>query len=96
MLLVPQYCYLITDFPGSGIGRLMSVRFAQLGARLILWDINQTGNEETAQQVKAVGASVRTYTVDLSNREAIYKAAQQVCEVVDLIWGYTKTYSIMQ
>ena len=61
----------------------MSVRFAQLGARLILWDINQTGNEETAQQVKAVGASVRTYTVDLSNREAIYKAAQQVCEVVN-------------
>lgn len=63
---------------GSGIGRLLSKRFAELGARLVLWDINQSGNEETAEQVKAIGATVRTYTVDLSSREAIYKTAQQV------------------
>ncbi|KAK3087646.1 hypothetical protein FSP39_008710 [Pinctada imbricata] len=63
---------------GSGIGRLMSVKFAELGARLVLWDINQTGNEETAKEIKATGASVWTYTVDLSSRDEIYKAAQQV------------------
>ncbi|XP_019923782.3 epidermal retinol dehydrogenase 2 isoform X1 [Magallana gigas] len=63
---------------GSGIGRLLSKRFAELGVRLVLWDINQSGNEETAEQVKAIGATVRTYTVDLSSREAIYKTAQQV------------------
>lgn len=49
-----------------------------MGARLVLWDINQAGNEETAEQVKAIGATARTYTVDLSSREAIYKTAQQV------------------
>ncbi|XP_062580200.1 epidermal retinol dehydrogenase 2-like isoform X2 [Saccostrea cucullata] len=63
---------------GSGIGRLLSKRFAELGSRLVLWDINQAGNEETAEQVKAIGATVKTYTVDLSSRDAIYKAAQQV------------------
>lgn len=57
---------------------MLSKRFAELGARLVLWDINQAGNEETAEQVKAIGATARTYTVDLSSREAIYKTAQQV------------------
>ncbi|KAJ8322052.1 hypothetical protein KUTeg_000523 [Tegillarca granosa] len=70
---------------GSGIGRLMAVRFAQLGCRLVLWDINQSGNEETAQQVKAAGASVRTYTVDLSNREDIYKCAEKVKQDVSQV-----------
>lgn len=70
--------YFYISLEGSGIGRLLSKRFAELGARLVLWDINQSGNEETAEQVKAIGATVRTYTVDLSSREAIYKTAQQV------------------
>ncbi|XP_055997346.1 epidermal retinol dehydrogenase 2-like [Ostrea edulis] len=63
---------------GSGIGRLLSKKFAALGGRLVLWDINEAGNEETAEQVKALGATVKTYTVDLSSRDSIYKAAQQV------------------
>ncbi|XP_060066038.1 LOW QUALITY PROTEIN: epidermal retinol dehydrogenase 2-like [Ylistrum balloti] len=63
---------------GSGIGRLMAVRFAELGCRLILWDIDSKGNEETARQCKSVGASARTYTVDLSKRDDIYRVASQV------------------
>lgn len=34
---------------GAGIGRLMALKFAKLGARLVLWDINREG-------VEAVGA----------------------------------------
>lgn len=63
---------------GCGIGRLMSVRFAKLGCRLVLWDIDPKGNEETARQCKAEGASARTYTVDLSKREDIYRVAGEV------------------
>jgi hypothetical protein len=43
---------------GSGLGRLMAQRFAELGARLVLWDINQAGNEETAKMVENTGAEV--------------------------------------
>jgi len=63
---------------GSGMGRLMSQRFAELGSELILWDINTEGNEETAELVKKQGAAVHTYTVDLSDRAAIYAAADKV------------------
>ncbi|XP_033726973.1 epidermal retinol dehydrogenase 2-like [Pecten maximus] len=63
---------------GSGIGRLMSVRFAELGCRLVLWDIDTKGNEETARQCKSLGASTRTYTVDLCKRDDIYRVASQV------------------
>ena len=44
----------------------------------MLWDINSEGNEETARLVKQKGAKAATYTVDLSDREAIYQAAGKV------------------
>jgi short-subunit dehydrogenase len=56
---------------GSGIGRLISLRFAKLGCRLVLWDVNEKGNEETAKLIKAIGAYVKSYTVDLSKREEL-------------------------
>ncbi|PIO61324.1 hypothetical protein TELCIR_17154 [Teladorsagia circumcincta] len=31
---------------GSGLGRGMAVEFAKLGAKLVLWDINEEGNLE--------------------------------------------------
>ena len=56
----------------------MSQRFAKLGCTLVLWDINEEGNEETALQVKEFGANALTYTVDLSKREDIYRTADKV------------------
>ena len=43
---------------------------------MVLWDINETGNQETASMLK--GAKVSTYTVDLSDRDAIFKTAEKV------------------
>ncbi|GFN89444.1 retinol dehydrogenase 10 [Plakobranchus ocellatus] len=69
---------------GSGLGRLMSLRFAAQGCRLVLWDINEDGNQETAELVKEAtpAADIRTYTVDLASREEIYQAADRVKEEV--------------
>jgi len=63
---------------GSGLGRMMAVRFAELGSELILWDINTEGNEGTAEIVREKGADVHSYTVDLSDRNAIYATAEKV------------------
>ncbi|XP_052765069.1 epidermal retinol dehydrogenase 2-like isoform X2 [Mya arenaria] len=63
---------------GSGIGRLMAERFAKLKCRLVLWDVNDKGNEETASICKGYGVSVDTYTINLCDREAIYKLADKV------------------
>ncbi|CAH1774890.1 unnamed protein product [Owenia fusiformis] len=67
---------------GSGLGRLMSIRFAKLGCRLVLWDINKAGLDETANAVKQHGAISYTYVCDLSSRDDIYTAADKVKQEV--------------
>ena len=34
---------------GSGIGRLMALKLAKLGAVIVTWDVNTKGNEETVR-----------------------------------------------
>lgn len=63
---------------GSGIGRLMSKKLAKLGAKLVLVDVNSKGNEETAKEIEIEGGTAHTFTCDLSSREDIYRAADQV------------------
>lgn len=65
---------------GSGIGRLLALRFAGLGCRLVLWDMNQAANEDTAKLLREAkaGAEATTYTVDLSNKDQVYQVAKQV------------------
>ncbi|XP_043921483.1 epidermal retinol dehydrogenase 2 isoform X2 [Protopterus annectens] len=64
---------------GSGIGRLVAIRFARLGATLVLWDVNQDGNRETARLVKENGAErVYAYVCDCSKKTEVYRVAEQV------------------
>ena len=53
---------------GSGIGRLMCLRFARLGATVVTWDINKLGNEETVDMIKKEGNRAFSYTVDMSSK----------------------------
>ncbi|XP_008332998.1 epidermal retinol dehydrogenase 2 [Cynoglossus semilaevis] len=64
---------------GSGIGRLMAQEFASHGTVLVLWDINQDGMKETAKLVKECGArKVHYYLCDCSDRNEVYRVAEQV------------------
>jgi len=63
---------------GSGLGRGMAERFSRLGCELILWDVNQAGNEKTGEMCRDLGAKVHTYTCDLTKKEEVYAQAGQV------------------
>uniref|UniRef100_A0A8C9DFL3 Uncharacterized protein n=1 Tax=Prolemur simus TaxID=1328070 RepID=A0A8C9DFL3_PROSS len=64
---------------GSGLGRLLAIHFASLGATLVLWDINQEGSMETCRLAKEKGAmKVFVYTCDCSKRQEVYRVADQV------------------
>ncbi|XP_066235122.1 short-chain dehydrogenase/reductase family 16C member 6-like [Saccopteryx leptura] len=64
---------------GSGLGRLMAIKFARLGAILVLWDINEEGNMETCRLAKENGGEkVFAYKCDCSNRQEVYRVADQV------------------
>lgn len=67
---------------GSGLGQLLAVRFAEKGARVVVWDINQKGLEETKRKVAEVGSKAYTYVCDITKREAVYETAKNVVNEV--------------
>jgi len=67
-------------FKGSGLGRGVAKRFASLGATVVLWDVNEKGNEETKRQILEDWSRAKVYAmkVDLCDRNDIYRVAEQV------------------
>ncbi|XP_012270301.1 short-chain dehydrogenase/reductase family 16C member 6 [Orussus abietinus] len=67
---------------GGGLGRLLSLRLADLGAVVVVWDINSSGIEETVKLVQAAGGTCYGYVCDLCDRQDVYKKAQVLREEV--------------
>ena len=64
---------------GSGIGRQLSIKFARLGATIVLWDINKSANDAVAEEINCKKPNKAfPYQCDCSKREEIYKVAEQV------------------
>ncbi|NWH75512.1 RDHE2 dehydrogenase, partial [Piaya cayana] len=64
---------------GSGLGRELSLKFARLGATVVLWDINEEGLKEVKQLITEEGAArVHCYICDCSKRQDVYRVADQV------------------
>ena len=69
---------------GSGIGRATAVTFAQAGANVLLADVNQAGNEESAQLVRDAGAEAVTFHCDVSQEDQV---AAMVETAIDALGG---------
>jgi all-trans-retinol dehydrogenase (NAD+) len=70
---------------GHGIGRLMALRFSKLGAKVVLWDLNQELLAKVEEEIITSGGKVSTNVVDVANRELVYKTARAVGRVDILI-----------
>ena len=64
----------------SGMGRATAHLFADEGARVAIFDINAEALEQVAGEMRSVGAEVLPVAVDLSSRESVVQAVQQVGE----------------
>lgn len=56
---------------GSGLGRLMATKFAKLGAKVTISDINIEGVEETKRIIKnetGIDLNVNAQKLDVTNR----------------------------
>lgn len=62
----------------SGIGLLVARGLAQRGARVVIWDINPAAIESVVTESKASGLSVHGMACDVSDRNAVYRAADEV------------------
>lgn len=66
---------------GSGLGQLLAVRSAQLGAsRLFLWDVDEQGLRETARQLEPYPGTVHTHQIDLTDFDQVYESAASIIE----------------
>jgi len=63
---------------GGGIGRLLALGFANLGCRVVCWDVAKQANEETARLIKMSKGDVYAYQVDLTKKEDVYRVADLV------------------
>ncbi|UCD83394.1 MAG: glucose 1-dehydrogenase [Deltaproteobacteria bacterium] len=58
---------------GSGIGRAISLDFAEEGAKVLVNDVNQTGGEETVKIIKEMGGEASFFLADVSRSEEVQK-----------------------
>jgi all-trans-retinol dehydrogenase (NAD+) len=64
----------------SGLGRLLAVKAAALGGRVVLWDVNETNLDRVAGEIGAEGRPVMALRCDVSNRDDVDRAAREVTE----------------
>jgi len=67
---------------GGGFGRAFCRRFAAMGARVAVWDIDEAHGRETVRQVREAGGEAAFFAVDLSNSEAIETCARDTLEAM--------------
>jgi 2-hydroxycyclohexanecarboxyl-CoA dehydrogenase len=60
----------------SGIGRATTMRLAEEGCLVGLFDLNISAAEDVAAAAKAAGGQVIPYRVDITDRDAVEKAVQ--------------------
>jgi NADP-dependent 3-hydroxy acid dehydrogenase YdfG len=63
---------------GSGIGQALALELARSGASVAISDVNLEGLAETEEQLKAIGAAVKSDRLDVTEREAFQLYADQV------------------
>lgn len=68
----------------SGMGRAMSIAFAESGADLVLADINAAGMQDTAHQIEKLGRRALPVVCDISNAEQIRAMYVQL----DKVYGH--------
>lgn len=64
----------------SGIGKETALAFAREGCTLLLADINETGLEEVAESLRAMGTPCKTYPVDVASAQQVEGLADRVLE----------------
>ena len=64
----------------NGIGRATALAFAREGARVVLADISESGNEETAQMLRALGAETLAVKCDVTRSADVKGALDKTIE----------------
>lgn len=70
---------------GNGIGRLMALGAAGRGARVTIWDLSEERGRRVRDEIRARGGNAEATTVDITDREAVDRAAAETGAVDILV-----------
>ena len=70
---------------GQGIGRALSLRLAEEGCKVAIFDLNPAAGEETV--ALATGRSIKAYAVDVGDYKAVAAAVLRVEAELGPIWA---------
>lgn len=65
---------------GSGIGQALAVELGRAGAKVAISDVDTAGLAQTAEQLAAIGAPVKSDQLDVTERSAFLAYADAVNE----------------
>lgn len=80
---------------GNGMGREVVLGLARRGARVAAVDVDVAGLAETADRARAVGASISTHVVDVTDRGAVAALPDQVIDAHGQIDGLVNIAGII-
>ena len=58
------------------------MNLAQLGAKVVIWDVNQAGLEQTKAMIEEENRKCNSFFCDVSNKEQVYQTADRVRQEV--------------
>ena len=70
---------------GRGLGRAISRRLAELGAQVVLGDVDAGALDETARLIRAQGGEVSTHVFDVSDASAVRAAFADIGQLQILV-----------
>ena len=70
---------------GQGLGQMMAVTLAQMGARLALIDVNTIGLRQTQDQCHMLNSMARIYEADVTDEEQVDQAFMHIMEDFEYI-----------
>ncbi len=65
---------------GSGIGRAIAKLFAQQGATVFIFDIDEKGAQQTTDEIISIGAVAKHIILNIADQQLVKAAVQQVVQ----------------
>uniref|UniRef100_A0AAV1TNM2 Short-chain dehydrogenase/reductase 3 n=1 Tax=Peronospora matthiolae TaxID=2874970 RepID=A0AAV1TNM2_9STRA len=62
----------------TGLGRLVALNFAALGAVVVIWDLHPESGRRVVSEIEAAGGTAQFYDVDVTDRERVVVIGRQV------------------